>query len=100
MTEKSNHLDIERQYYGYFCPISTRWMDNDIYGHVNNVTYYSYFDSAANQYLIEKILLARSFSTERYFRVPYPKRKLRKTWNIKATSGIFKVVDLSKSHFL
>jgi len=29
-------------------------MDNDIYGHVNNVTYYSYFDTIANQYLIEK----------------------------------------------
>jgi YbgC/YbaW family acyl-CoA thioester hydrolase len=33
-------------------PITTRWMDNDIYGHVNNVTYYSYFDSAANAFLI------------------------------------------------
>jgi acyl-CoA thioester hydrolase len=39
--------------YRYFVPITTRWMDNDVYGHVNNVTYYSYFDSAANQYLIE-----------------------------------------------
>jgi len=39
--------------YRYFAPITTRWMDNDVYGHVNNVTYYSYFDSAANQYLIE-----------------------------------------------
>lgn len=34
-------------------PIQTRWMDNDIYGHVNNVVYYSYFDSIVNQYLIE-----------------------------------------------
>ena len=32
--------------------ITTRWMDNDVYGHVNNVTYYSYFDTAANSYLI------------------------------------------------
>ena len=40
--------------YKYFVPITTRWMDNDIYGHVNNVTYYSYFDTAANTYLIEK----------------------------------------------
>ena len=40
--------------YKYFVPINTRWMDNDIYGHVNNVTYYSYFDTAANQYLIEE----------------------------------------------
>lgn len=37
-----------------FYPITTRWMDNDIYGHVNNVTYYSYFDSAINRYLIEQ----------------------------------------------
>ena len=35
-------------------PIQTRWADNDIYGHVNNVTYYSYFDTAANSLLIQK----------------------------------------------
>jgi len=45
--------DKRSQYY-YFTDISTRWMDNDIYGHVNNVVYYSYFDSVANQYLIER----------------------------------------------
>lgn len=39
--------------YGFFLPITTRWMDNDVYGHVNNVTYYSYFDTVANTYLIE-----------------------------------------------
>ena len=33
-----------REDYGYFTEITTRWMDNDIYGHVNNVVYYSYFD--------------------------------------------------------
>jgi acyl-CoA thioester hydrolase len=38
----------------YIKEITTRWMDNDVYGHVNNVTYYSYFDSIANNYLIEK----------------------------------------------
>lgn len=38
--------------YKYFVPITTRWHDNDLYGHVNNVTYYSYFDSVANHYLI------------------------------------------------
>ena len=43
-----------RQGYGYFSEITTRWMDNDIYGHVNNVVYYSYFDSIANRYLIEE----------------------------------------------
>ncbi len=39
--------------YCHFQPITTRWHDNDLYGHVNNVTYYSYFDSAVNAYLIE-----------------------------------------------
>ncbi len=43
-----------RDNYRHFYPISTRWMDNDYYGHVNNVTYYSYFDTAANRYLIEE----------------------------------------------
>ncbi|MDE0763629.1 MAG: acyl-CoA thioesterase [Cellvibrionales bacterium] len=48
-------MDAEQQrsHYGYFLDLTTRWMDNDIYGHVNNVTYYSYFDTVANQYLIE-----------------------------------------------
>ena len=39
--------------YRHFLTIPTRWMDNDTYGHVNNVTYYSYFDTAANSYLVE-----------------------------------------------
>ncbi len=45
---------INREDYKYFNPITTRWMDNDVFGHVNNVTYYSYFDTTANQYLIEQ----------------------------------------------
>jgi acyl-CoA thioester hydrolase len=40
-----------------FRPIATRWMDNDVYGHVNNVHYYSYFDTAVNGWLIEQGLL-------------------------------------------
>lgn len=40
--------------YFVFNPITTRWSDNDIYGHVNNVVYYSYFDTAANNYLINQ----------------------------------------------
>ncbi len=42
------------QRYRYFLPITTRWMDNDVYGHINNVTYYSYFDTVANHYLIHE----------------------------------------------
>ncbi len=37
----------------HFRDIQTRWMDNDIYGHVNNAVHYSYFDTAVNRYLIE-----------------------------------------------
>lgn len=42
-----------RDRYRHFVTVPTRWMDNDVYGHVNNVTYYSYFDTAANSCLIE-----------------------------------------------
>ena len=42
-----------RERYRHFIAIPTRWMDNDTYGHVNNVTYYSYFDTAVNAHLIE-----------------------------------------------
>ena len=42
-----------RSEYQFVFPIQTRWADNDIYGHVNNVTYYSYFDTAANALLIQ-----------------------------------------------
>ncbi len=36
-----------------FRSVATRWMDNDVYGHVNNVAYYSYFDTAVNGWLID-----------------------------------------------
>ena len=41
-----------RAAYRHFAPITTRWMDNDAYGHVNNVVYYSWFDTIVNEYLI------------------------------------------------
>ena len=40
--------------YKAFRTISTRWMDNDAYGHVNNVVYYSWFDTVVNAHLIEQ----------------------------------------------
>ncbi len=46
-----------RSAYRVFRTISTRWMDNDAYGHVNNVVYYSWFDTAVNAYLIEQGVL-------------------------------------------
>lgn len=45
---------LPRSAYRVFRTIGTRWMDNDVYGHVNNVVYYSWFDTAVNAYLIER----------------------------------------------
>jgi acyl-CoA thioester hydrolase len=42
-----------RAAYRAFRPITTRWMDNDVYGHVNNVVYYSFFDTAVNGLLVD-----------------------------------------------
>jgi acyl-CoA thioester hydrolase len=44
---------MSRAEYPVFVEIVTRWMDNDVYGHVNNATYYSYFDTAVNRHLID-----------------------------------------------
>jgi acyl-CoA thioester hydrolase len=46
-----------RSAWPHFLAIPTRWMDNDVYGHVNNVQYYSFFDTAVNQFLIERGVL-------------------------------------------
>ena len=46
-----------RSSYRAFRTISTRWMDNDAYGHVNNVVYYSWFDTVVNEYLIAQGVL-------------------------------------------
>ena len=49
----ANELPSLRTEFHALRTITTRWMDNDQYGHVNNVVYYSYFDTAVNGYLIE-----------------------------------------------
>lgn len=41
-----------RSDYRHFLPLQTRWADNDVYGHVNNVAYYGYFDTIVNEFLI------------------------------------------------
>lgn len=53
----AEQLPETRARYAQLTPIDTRWMDNDAYGHVNNVVYYSYFDTAVNRWLIERGLL-------------------------------------------
>lgn len=76
----SNNTDASNAC-GYRCNIDTRWADNDIYGHVNNVAYYSYFDSVINRFLIEHGLdieagdaIALVIASECQFRLPvaYP----------------------------
>ena len=49
-----NTSNIGRDNYRHFLTIPTRWMDNDVYGHVNNVVYYSFFDTVVNKFLIEQ----------------------------------------------
>lgn len=46
-----------RSDYRHFLAISTRWMDNDVYRHINNVVYYSYFDTVVNEYLVARGVL-------------------------------------------
>ena len=42
----------KRAAYRHLFPLQTRWADNDVYGHINNVAYYGYFDTIVNEYLI------------------------------------------------
>ena len=55
-----------REHYKHFQRIATRWNDNDVYGHINNVEYYGYFDTVINTYLIKEegwiFSLARSLA--------------------------------------
>ena len=46
-----------RSEYNFFSKVSTRWNDNDIYGHMNNIIYYALFDTAVNKWLIKNKLI-------------------------------------------
>jgi len=48
---------MRRSAFPHMVALPTRWMDNDSYGHVNNVNYYSFFDTAVNRYLIDRGVL-------------------------------------------
>ena len=52
-TDPSRRGPEPRAAYAAWRPITTRWMDNDVYGHVNNVVYYSFFDTAVNGLLMD-----------------------------------------------
>jgi acyl-CoA thioester hydrolase len=47
-------MTSRREHYPHFQTITTRWKDNDLYGHVNNVEYYSFFDTVINAFLIRE----------------------------------------------
>lgn len=47
-------LEVPSDDYRYWIEIATRWMDNDMYGHVNNVQYYSFFDTVVTRWLVER----------------------------------------------
>ncbi|MEO7729055.1 MAG: hotdog domain-containing protein, partial [Burkholderiales bacterium] len=53
----SKTAPLARTSFPHFLAITTRWLDNDAYNHVNNVNYYSFFDTAVNEYMLrEKVL--------------------------------------------
>ena len=48
---------FSRSDFKWFIDLQSRWMDNDAYGHINNVIYYAWFDTAVNRFLVDKELL-------------------------------------------
>ena len=60
---KARKPRLNRTQLRIFCQIPTRWADNDVFGHVNNVVYYAWFDTAVTRWLIEKRLLVIGEST-------------------------------------
>lgn len=57
MSNPARPAPPQRDEFKTFVPVTTRWHDNDVYGHVNNVIYYSFFDTAVNGLLVERGLL-------------------------------------------
>ena len=61
-TAKARPKPLPRAFFRAFVPVTTRWHDNDVYGHVNNVIYYAFFDTAVNQLLVEAGVLSPAAS--------------------------------------
>jgi acyl-CoA thioester hydrolase len=61
MTDRATPLP--RSAFRHFIAMDTRWHDNDVFGHVNNVVYYAYFDTAVNRHLMDNGLLDPKTST-------------------------------------
>ncbi len=82
----------------YHLPITTRWMDNDMYGHINNVHYYSYFDTVVNQLLIEKADFDPATSKQIGFIVKSSCEYLRPVSYTQKLIGAFKVERIGSSY--
>ena len=54
---QTRKVPLPRSAFKHFTRIDTRWHDNDVFGHVNNVVYYAYFDTAVNKHLMDAGLL-------------------------------------------
>lgn len=85
MTDDADRLRTDgRDTYRHFLSMTTRWIDNDVYGHMNNVNYYALFDTVVNQHLMDHGVLDPQASREiglvvdtrcRYFRpISFPQR--------------------------
>ncbi|PKH00349.1 thioesterase family protein [Paraglaciecola sp. MB-3u-78] len=81
----------------FFFPITTRWMDNDMFGHVNNINYYSYFDTVVNQFLIEQAGFAPMTSAQIGFIVKSNCSYIRSVSYPEKLIGTFRVDRLGKS---
>lgn len=83
--------------FAYHQAITTRWMDNDMYGHVNNVNYYSYFDTIVNQFLIERAGFDPVTSPQIGFIVKSSCEYLRPVGYPQKLTGGFKVMRIGNS---
>jgi len=81
----------------FFFPITTRWMDNDMFGHVNNINYYSYFDTVVNQFLIEQANFEPMTSAQIGFIVKSNCSYIRSVSYPEKLIGAFRVARLGKS---
>ena len=81
----------------FFFPITTRWMDNDMFGHVNNINYYSYFDTVVNQFLIEQADFEPMTSEQIGFIVKSNCNYIRSVYYPEKLVGAFRVDRLGKS---
>ena len=87
---------LNKKFYKFFCDYSTRWNDNDIYGHINNIHYYSFFDSAINKDKIDKIISENDFNNYDFIIGPLTNNLFNYLVSATEESGVKIVKPLSK----